>query len=393
MHVNGICFKGPGLMIQRNLFVASFTHWVLGALSVGLLIVLSGSFVPSASSDETDGEAQSERGELLDSARVVGHTKCVDCHRSELAAWQRSKHSGKIFDYLLGDNGKKYAEKLDIPIDQITRTSLCVDCHATRSTNALGHARVIAGVSCEACHNPAGGEQGWLNLHAVYGPVGTRREAETAEHYEDRAERSQTAGQLRSTELYAMAKRCMNCHIVGSEALVNVAGHKLSGDRFELLRYMSGEVRHNFHLDQRQNAKVASLWSGSLKHPGRNSEAHMKAVFVVGLLVKAETVLRMLAGAEEPEDDYAEELAALLEETLDNIEDTDVDELADLADDSRDLCDRLLDGDFEAGDKEIIESANKFAKLARQFAAAEADDLEDVELPKLESDFEKAYQP
>ncbi|MCH8922996.1 MAG: hypothetical protein IIA67_07600 [Planctomycetes bacterium] len=387
-------------MIGRRVDFSSWRKLAPAAALVAVLALASAAIVYSQAADKTAGKVDKASaqpalrvGGNVDAAKIAGHAKCVDCHRSEVAAWKKSKHASYVFDLLLDPHAVEYAKKMGIEADQITHSSMCLNCHGTPMKNQQGHAQAIAGVSCEACHNPAGGQSGWLNPHAVYGPVGTRREAETPEHKQRRAERCRKAGQIRTSDLYLLAKRCHACHVVGNEKLVNEAEHKLSGDRFDLLKRMSGDVRHNFHLNRSKNALVSSLRTDGHENIKEATEARMRVVHVVGMLVKAETVLRRLAGAEDPEGDFAEGLAALFEETLDDLEDTDVDELADLADEHRDLCDRLLDADFETGDEDVLKAVKVFAKSAQQYAAGDGKGLKDFELPKLDVELKKAFQP
>ena len=117
-------------------------------------------------------------GNSLDPARVMGHRMCVDCHKSEVAAWAKSDHANKVYESLRDPNSsaEKYAQELNIKPSDLVRNSICVDCHATPRKNRERQPDVITAVSCESCHNPAGGRNGWLNVHAAYGPLGTRRE-------------------------------------------------------------------------------------------------------------------------------------------------------------------------------------------------------------------------
>ena len=382
-------------MIGRRVDSSSLRNLTPAAALVALLLVASAAIVYSQTADKSDNAAeQAPRvGGNVEATKIAGHAQCVDCHRSEVAAWKKSKHADYVFDLLLDPKAVDYAKKMGIEADKITHSSMCLDCHGTPMKDPQGRARAIAGVSCEACHNPAGGERGWLNAHAVYGPVGTPRDAASPEHKRRRADHCRKAGQIRTSDLYLLAKRCFACHVVGDEKLVDEARHRLSGDRFDLLKWLSGDVRHNFHLDRSKNALVSSLRTDGHKNIEEATAARMRAIHVVGLLVKAGTVLRHLAGAEDPEGNFAEGLASLFEETLDDLEDTDVDELVDLADDHRDLCDRLLDADFETGDKDVLEAAEVFSKSAQQHAAGDGQGLEEMELPKLDVELKKAFQP
>jgi hypothetical protein len=332
-------------------------------------------------------------GAAIDASRVEGHALCMDCHRSEVAAWQASKHAGSVFDLLRGKGAEEYAEKMGIRPTDIASSSMCVNCHATPRIDVAGRHRTIAGVSCESCHNPAGGEHGWLNAHAVYGPKGTLRGQETDEHFKNRTERCQKAGQIRSIDIYAMAKRCYECHLIGDEKLVNDAKHRLSDQGFDVLKDMLGDVRHNFHLDQKQNALVATLWTNQRGAKDRTDKGRQRSAYVVGQLVAAETILRNAAKAKDPEGDYAIELGELLLTASDNVADWEFAE--DATEALEDLGGQLADGELDPDDtSELIEAADKLAAAAKKIAEGDGSELSDVELPKIaDEQLQKAYQP
>ena len=56
--------------------------------------------------------------------------------------------------------------------------------------------KAVSGVACESCHGPAGGENGWLNVHSSYGAEGLTREEETPEHKKMRHEAAEKAGRF-----------------------------------------------------------------------------------------------------------------------------------------------------------------------------------------------------
>jgi len=233
----------------------------------------------------------------VDPARVEGHARCVECHAAEVRAWQASRHAAHAFDVLRSEpSARAYAEELGIRPDEIISGSLCLRCHATPKLDDRGHVSMLAGISCESCHGGAGGADGWLNLHAVYGAPGTRREEETSEHYAQRRAACQRAGQRRSNDLYELAKRCFDCHVVADEALAE-AGHD-HGHNFELATKLFGEVRHNVFLNRSHNADVATLWTDKLRHgAGRTAAGRKRIVFLVGQLVDLEISFHRLAQA------------------------------------------------------------------------------------------------
>jgi len=378
---------------------------LLLVLSILLLLLAAGvsdTQRPAIAQDSTNA-LEVVRPSVVDPRRVEGQGKCIDCHKLEVKAWLASKHATRAFDLLrTAPTSRTYAEKLGIrPVD-IARKSLCVNCHATPTVDSTGRRGLLSGVSCEACHNAAGGEDGWLNRHAVYGPSGTRREQESDSHYQDRAAACQTAGQFRSDNLYQLVKRCFACHVVSDESLVE-ADHD-HGDNFEVVSKMLGEVRHNFFLDQTTNAEVATLWSDPLHHgAGRNAAARKRVAFVVGQLVDLETSLRSLASASE-ENDFTdlmidridEALGLLAEDLLEEVEETELPEIEQAVDAAEPVFEKLDDDGFAAEDKgDYLEAASQVGRAAKAFAARDGSKLAEIDdldlLP--EGPFEGVYQP
>ncbi|MCH7686503.1 MAG: cytochrome c family protein [Planctomycetes bacterium] len=238
----------------------------------------------------------------LDPARVMGAKACSECHKAEFAQWMKTVHY-RNDERLSTEAAVKYAGALNISQGNISKDSLCVTCHATAQKNSAGEVRAISGVSCESCHGHAGGDPGWLNRHAVYGTNGTKREQETAEHLKARMTFCLEQGKVGPNELYGIAKKCYECHIVGHEALIAIAGHKAGSATFELASWCSGEVRHNFHIDQAKNAEVSSLWLNPVgANAGKNHAAanRKRQIYVIGILAELETRLRIRATTNNP---------------------------------------------------------------------------------------------
>ena len=353
--------------------------------------------------DDTNGRVEIVHAAAVDPARIEGHQKCVDCHASELKAWFASKHATRAFDLLrTAPTSRQYAQRLGIRPEDIARKSLCVNCHATPQIDHGGRSRVISGVSCEACHNGSGGEDGWLNPHAVYGPPGTRRNQETDRHYAQRRETCRQAGQLGSSELYDLAKRCFACHVVGDEALAD-AGHD-HGDGFELVEKMLGEVRHNFFLDPADNAEVATLWTDSQRQgPGRTAAGRKRVMLVVGQLVDLETSLINLTGASEENDlsdlmieRIEDAFAFLAEDLLEELEDTELPEIEEVVDVVEPVLERLDDDGYDPRDRQLyLDAAAEVARVARGFAQRDGNNLQEIdELDLLpEGPFEGVFEP
>jgi hypothetical protein len=260
----------------------------------------------------------------VDPARLEGHDKCVDCHRAEFAAWQTSHHAIETFDMLrTGDYAKQsagFCQKLGIPLKEIAKSSICIRCHATRMEESSGVTQVLPGVSCEACHGASGGDDGWLNLHAVYGPNGTPREAETAEHREMRVDRCVRAGQLRVDNPFRLAGACYRCHIIWDQQLVDVAEHPSASERFEFAAWSLGEVRHNFHFDQSHNALVSTLWANPVdQQRDAKLQDRLRLMFLAGKLAQLQVALgnRALATSD---GDFAADMEDIIEDARDTLE-------------------------------------------------------------------------
>lgn len=356
-----------------------------------------------ASAQDAPNELEAVQPPVVNPMRVEGHAKCIDCHKLEVKAWLASKHATRAFDLLrTSPRSRKYAKHLGIRPSDIAKKSVCVNCHATPMIDEAGRRSVLSGVSCESCHNAAGGEDGWLNRHASYGPRGTRREQESDSHYQARAAACETAGQLRTENLYQLAKRCFACHVVSDEKLVE-AEHD-HGDRFELVTKMLGEVRHNFSQDTATNAEVATLWTDSLHYAaGRTSTGRKRVVFIVGQLVDLGTSLRSLAtGTEENDftdlmiDRIDEAFGLLAEDLLEEVEDTELPEIEQAVEAVDPVFEKLDDDGFSTDDKQLyLEAALQVGRAAQAFAARDGSKLEEIDdldlLP--EGPFAGVYQP
>jgi len=292
----------------RSLWVFSMAGWcgVCGLTGVSLLqgMTAKGAFPSSAKSATTANRADETRVPQIDPARVMGAKACIRCHRSEYARWLKTTHfrSAQLKFVKQKKDALKFAKAMGIPESKLLQGSMCVSCHGTPQKTESGKVITVSGVSCESCHGAAGGDPGWLNRHAVYGLEGTRRRQETPAHRKAREAYCRKHGMVAPENLYALAKKCLSCHIVGHEKLV-LSGHPpATRKEFEFASWASGEVRHNYHLDQSKNAPVSSLWFnpvGAAAGEKRTAENRRRVMFVIGALATLETNLRNRANAKD----------------------------------------------------------------------------------------------
>lgn len=380
--------------------------------------------VENQSTSNGNGETDQEKEKVIarrsvaqtrtswtDPARIAGHEKCIDCHQTEIKSWLSSKHSSRAFDLLrTSQRALEYAKNLHIRPADIAKSEICVNCHGTPQLQLDQRVGVIAGVSCESCHNAAGGDSGWLNAHAVYGFADTRREQESDEHYAHRAERCVNAGQLRSSNLYGLTKRCFDCHVVGDEVLAE-AGHS-HGYGFEMVEKSLGEIRHNFVLNPSSNAKTATLWTDPFRYgKHRSVEGRLRVMFVLGQMIDLEISLRNLARAT-AENEFSDAMLGriddafelLSEDILAEVEDTefdngqrpDIEEIEAIVELVEPVWESLDDEGFNSDNtNKYIAIADAIAVQAKAFSQRDGQQLAFLdELDLLPEDFfDGAYEP
>lgn len=239
----------------------------------------------------------------IDPANIKGAESCTKCHQAEHKAWEQTVHF-KNHSRITSPAGKEYAKKAG-------GTESCFACHSTPMTDQSK----VVGVSCESCHSPAGGPNGWFDLHSNYGSPNLKRADEDATHRDKRLADCDAAGMIRASNLYALAKNCASCHIVNDEKVL-LAGHKSGHADFSLVPWTDGEVRHNFQVDQKKNADMPSL----LKAIAGGSEAERnRTMLVVGKLVELEVSLRTLSTIDSGnlKKAYVKSLSKRADDTLD----------------------------------------------------------------------------
>jgi len=314
-----------------------------------------------------------------DRSNFMGARACIDCHRSEYVSWLNTAHYNNRANRFEGKE-----TSIDTKYRAITgNTDLCYTCHSLPHEERFGRRFVESGTSCESCHGAAGSETGWLNLHAVYGPNVTRMEHETLEHRSMRISRCEEAGMVRSERQYLIAKNCFSCHIVGDTNLIQ-AGHKSSFDSFSLIPYLLGEVRHNFHQDQRQNAKAPTLLTA---RQGVSPVLRVRMYFVVEQLARMHVALTNI-GRLPSEDDLD---GAVADSMLDIVDDAagQLEEFAEVLLEEENTEGEVLTEDQVAALIAAVDIFTEFDDLDEQTRAAATIAAQQVDL--LATEFEQLH--
>lgn len=223
------------------------------------------------------------RKKFLQHSQVISSEKCIECHESEIKAWQDTKHYANK-DLHQNEKAAEIARKMGIAsVAQIRTSALCTQCHFTVQKLGSSPAKAIGGVGCQSCH---GGAKDWLEVHNT----GDRRESDDSPAaMEKRVSEATAKGMIYPHAIHDVAANCYSCHIVTDEKLVNQGGHPPGSESFELVSWLKGEVRHNFFESKGE----------------KNAETpieRQRQLYVVGKCLEMEYSLRGLARAEEKED-------------------------------------------------------------------------------------------
>jgi hypothetical protein len=222
----------------------------------------------------------------LNPGHVEGPVACGECHKKSVESWKKTHHATSFKSLPRSEEAGSIAKKMGLK--RIKADGECRTCHFTSKT-VEEKVDQIAAVSCESCH---GAGKNWINIHSDFGGKDMKAENEDPAHKKERYKKSEEAGMIRPSNLYALAENCYQCHTVPNERLVNQGGHT-AGSAFELVRWSQGEVRHN-------------VW-----YSDENSEASLerkRLMFVIGKALDLEYSLRGVAKATSPEK-YAKEMA------------------------------------------------------------------------------------
>lgn len=164
----------------------------------------------------------------------VGVVNCANslCHGSitewkdsnvlqnEYVTWSRFDKHARAYDILLNEKSKSIARKFGLPVPA-HKAKLCLDCHAhsVPEANRGERFKLTDGVTCEACHGPAGR---WLSSHVEPGAT----HAMNIQH-----------GLYPTSKPMERAQLCLSCHFGNKDKFVS---HRLMG---------AGHPRMSFELE------------------------------------------------------------------------------------------------------------------------------------------------
>jgi hypothetical protein len=140
--------------------------------------------------------------------------------QNEYITWSRFDKHARAYNVLLNEKSKSIAKKFGLGVAP-QKSKLCLDCHAHNvpETNRGERFKLSDGVTCEACHGPAGR---WLSSHVEPG-------ATHAMNIEQ--------GLYPSSKPMERAQLCLSCHFGNKDKFVS---HRLMG---------AGHPRMSFELE------------------------------------------------------------------------------------------------------------------------------------------------
>jgi hypothetical protein len=179
-----------------------------------------------------------------------GPGKCADCHKSETAVYQQTKHANSFKDIHRQPAVKDIIAAAGGDAN-MRRNDVCTTCHYTMTqTDARAKPAATAGTSCESCHGPS---SDWIAIHNDFGGPSAKAETETPAHKAQRIQKAIQAGMIRPDMHYEIATNCLSCHEQARPGIAPAtlakmidAGHP-AGTNFELVQYSQGTIRHRFY--------------------------------------------------------------------------------------------------------------------------------------------------
>jgi hypothetical protein len=181
------------------------------------------------------GAAQAQPLPYQAKGENVGVVNCANslCHgaispwkdsnilQNEYVTWSRvDKHANRAYQVLFEDRSKRIVRNLGFK-EAPHQLKICLDCHTHNPPPSQRGERfkLADGVSCEACHGPAGN---WIQSHVAPGAT----HADNVKH-----------GLYPTNEPVAQARLCLSCHFGNQDKFVT---HRMMG---------AGHPRMSFELD------------------------------------------------------------------------------------------------------------------------------------------------
>jgi hypothetical protein len=222
---------------------------------------------------------------------ALGDDVCRDCHGAAFKATRASMHATSFDSLPRARSARQIAERLGL--GDMREEAMCQSCHisvgAEEDLSASDEGgdvapepkpKAVGAVQCESCHGPA---KGWADIHWRYNGARIPADQEDPAHKVERLRQIDEAGMIRAARGDLLAARCLSCHIVADERLVNMGGHPAASN-FEFVRWSQGEVRHNFGTDE-----------GDENHA--TPRDRLRLMFVVGGVVDLALAVRALTRA------------------------------------------------------------------------------------------------
>jgi hypothetical protein len=171
--------------------------------------------------------------------------------QNEYFTWSQKDKHAQAYAVLGNDRSKRIAKNLGI--EDPTKASLCLDCHADNVPSAQQgpQFRLADGVGCESCH---GGASPWLGPHL------------TGESHADNVK----AGLYATDQPLARAERCLSCHLGDDKKFV---AHRIMGAGhppmpFELDTYTAIEPAHfvvnQSYVERKGRPNDIQVWATGL---------------------------------------------------------------------------------------------------------------------------------
>ena len=288
-------------------------------------ILVAGSLLifTSATAQDSNRWTSTEQREMF-AAKVKGYEDCKQCHKFSVQSWEKTKHYKSLESLNLDQDGSASAimQAMELTGSPVSQAS-CAQCHFTDKTsdsiNQFTNKKFgpVSGVSCESCHGPA---SDWLELHnkkdlnEIKEKFSTlKTDKQKSEYLKNvhlksvndkvpgdfsawRNKMTEKSGMIRPDMTYKLINNCYECHTIGNKDLINKTAEldnpHAAGSEFEIVSWLSGEVRHNFQGTDPDNPVNKKM-----------SIEEKRYLYVSGKILFTEHALKALSLAEFPKNE------------------------------------------------------------------------------------------